>query len=187
MLGVEEALAPVFAGTKRDVTEENIQARARGIILMAISNKFGLMVVTTGNKSEMSVGYATLYGDMAGGFAVLKDVFKGWTYASTPGLNAMEHPIYDVWVVSCNDGTGLARPELTYVPDTAVPEGGEGAGQPRTGGDPSGQLGALAAGAVPDDGRGGGGAQGGEQGFDVGEGAVGHARHGSGPDRASSV
>jgi len=61
-------VAPVFAGRNRDVTEENIQARARGVILMAISNKFGLMVVTTGNKSEMSVGYATLYGDMNGGF-----------------------------------------------------------------------------------------------------------------------
>jgi NAD+ synthase len=59
-----------------DVTEENLQARARGVILMAISNKFGLMVVTTGNKSEMSVGYATLYGDMNGGFNPVKDLYK---------------------------------------------------------------------------------------------------------------
>ena len=76
MLGLEKAVEPVFAGRDRDVTEENIQARARGVILMAISNKFGLMVVTTGNKSEMSVGYATLYGDMNGGFNPIKDLYK---------------------------------------------------------------------------------------------------------------
>jgi NAD+ synthase len=74
--GIEEALKDVFAGRARDVTEENIQARARGVILMAISNKLGLMVVTTGNKSEMSVGYATLYGDMNGGFNPVKDLYK---------------------------------------------------------------------------------------------------------------
>jgi NAD+ synthase len=69
-------LAPVFQGTDADTTEENIQARCRGIALMALSNKFGQMVVSTGNKSEMSVGYATLYGDMCGGYSVLKDVYK---------------------------------------------------------------------------------------------------------------
>ena len=74
--GLEAALAGIFAGAPRDVTEENLQARARGTILMAISNKFGLMVVTTGNKSEMSVGYATLYGDMNGGFNPVKDLYK---------------------------------------------------------------------------------------------------------------
>jgi len=74
--GIERSLEQVFAGRPRDVTEENIQARARGVILMAISNKFGLMVVTTGNKSEMSVGYATLYGDMNGGFNPIKDLYK---------------------------------------------------------------------------------------------------------------
>ena len=74
--GVERALAPLFAGRPRDVTEENIQSRARGLILMSISNKFGAMVVTTGNKSEMSVGYATLYGDMNGGFNPIKDLYK---------------------------------------------------------------------------------------------------------------
>ncbi len=74
--GLEAALAGVFAGAPRDVTEENLQARARGTMLMAISNKFGLMVVTTGNKSEMSVGYATLYGDMNGGFNPIKDIYK---------------------------------------------------------------------------------------------------------------
>ena len=77
----EEALGGVFTGRQRDVTEENIQARARGVILMAISNKFGSLLVTTGNKSEMSVGYSTLYGDMCGGYSVLKDVYKTEVYA----------------------------------------------------------------------------------------------------------
>jgi len=70
------ALAPTFSNRRVDTTEENIQSRARGVILMAISNKFGPMVLTTGNKSEMSVGYATLYGDMCGGYNVLKDIYK---------------------------------------------------------------------------------------------------------------
>jgi NAD+ synthase len=78
--GLEAALAGVFTGTARDVTEENLQSRARGTILMAISNKFGAMVVTTGNKSEMSVGYATLYGDMNGGFNPIKDIYKTEVY-----------------------------------------------------------------------------------------------------------
>ena len=73
-------LAPVFSGMTEDVTEENIQARCRGILLMAVSNKTGKIVLTTGNKSEMAVGYATLYGDMAGGFAPLKDVAKLLVY-----------------------------------------------------------------------------------------------------------
>ena len=76
-----ETLAPTFAGTRADTTEENIQSRIRGVILMAISNKFGPMVLTTGNKSEMSVGYATLYGDMCGGYNVLKDVYKTEVFA----------------------------------------------------------------------------------------------------------
>jgi NAD+ synthase (glutamine-hydrolysing) len=75
-----DALTPVFAGTDFDTAEENLQARARGAMLMAISNKHGPMVVATGNKSEMAAGYATLYGDMVGGFAVLKDVFKTLVY-----------------------------------------------------------------------------------------------------------
>ena len=78
---VERALAPAFEGRQRDITEENIQARARGLLLMALSNKCGAMVVTTGNKSEMSVGYATLYGDMCGGYSVLKDLYKTEVYA----------------------------------------------------------------------------------------------------------
>jgi NAD+ synthase (glutamine-hydrolysing) len=71
-----ETLADLFAGKKVDLTEENLQSRCRGVLLMALSNKFGHMVLTTGNKSEMAVGYATLYGDMCGGFAPLKDVYK---------------------------------------------------------------------------------------------------------------
>ena len=71
-----DILAPEFEGYAKDTTEENLQARTRGVVLMAISNKKGLMVLTTGNKSEMAVGYATLYGDMVGGYSVLKDVFK---------------------------------------------------------------------------------------------------------------
>jgi NAD+ synthase len=74
--GFEQLLKPAFSGLPRDVTEENLQARARGTTLMAISNKFNLMLVTTGNKSEMSVGYATLYGDMNGGFNPIKDLYK---------------------------------------------------------------------------------------------------------------
>jgi len=76
MKAFEGMLAPVFGDTEADTTEENIQARARGLIVMAISNKLGFMPLTTGNKSEMSVGYATLYGDMCGGYSVLKDVYK---------------------------------------------------------------------------------------------------------------
>ncbi|BCX19602.1 MAG: NAD+ synthase [Geminicoccaceae bacterium] len=72
----ERMLAPLFAGLPPDTTEENIQSRIRGVLLMAVSNKLGPMVLTTGNKSEMSVGYATLYGDMCGGYSVLKDVYK---------------------------------------------------------------------------------------------------------------
>ena len=74
--GFEEILSGTFAGLPRDITEENLQARTRGTLLMAISNKTGAMVVTTGNKSEMSVGYATLYGDMNGGFNPIKDIYK---------------------------------------------------------------------------------------------------------------
>ncbi len=84
----DELLAEPFAGREPDIAEENLQARIRGNVVMALSNKFGWLVLTTGNKSEMSVGYATLYGDMAGGFAVLKDVFKGWVYELVRWRNA---------------------------------------------------------------------------------------------------
>ncbi len=78
--GFMAALAPIFAGRPSDTTEENLQSRSRGTILMAVSNKLGDMVLTTGNKSEMSVGYATLYGDMNGGFNPIKDLYKGEVY-----------------------------------------------------------------------------------------------------------
>lgn len=82
-----DMLAPTFKGKKPDVTEENLQARIRGNLLMSISNKFGWLVLTTGNKSEMSTGYATLYGDMAGGFAVIKDVPKTMVYDLCKHIN----------------------------------------------------------------------------------------------------
>ncbi len=84
----ERMLAAQFDGAEADITEENIQARTRAVALMAISNKFGYMVLTTGNKSEMSVGYATLYGDMCGGFSVLKDVYKTAVYGLAEWRNA---------------------------------------------------------------------------------------------------
>jgi NAD+ synthase (glutamine-hydrolysing) len=83
----ESALAEVFAGLPRDVAEENIQARARGLLLMAVSNKLGALLLTTGNKSETSVGYCTLYGDMAGGLAVISDLFKMQVYALSRWIN----------------------------------------------------------------------------------------------------
>ena len=83
-------LSEVFQGTPADIAEENIQARIRGNLLMALSNKFGWLVLTTGNKSEFSVGYCTLYGDMAGGFAVLKDVPKIWVYELGRWVNHRE-------------------------------------------------------------------------------------------------
>ncbi len=86
--GFIEALAETFEGTKEGITEENLQSRTRGVILMAISNKFGSMVVTTGNKSEMSVGYATLYGDMNGGFNPIKDIYKMQVYALSRWRNS---------------------------------------------------------------------------------------------------
>jgi NAD+ synthase (glutamine-hydrolysing) len=85
--GFGEALADEFEGRDADITEENLQARIRGTLLMALSNKFGWLVVATGNKSELSVGYATLYGDMAGGFALLKDVFKTDVFRLARHLN----------------------------------------------------------------------------------------------------
>src|SRR3989440_243187 len=81
-------LAPYFAGREPGLTEENLQARVRGTLLMALSNKFGWLLVATGNKSELSVGYATLYGDMAGGFALLKDVFKTDVFRLSRYLNS---------------------------------------------------------------------------------------------------
>ena len=84
----DQMAAPIFADRTRDLTEENIQSRIRGVTLMALSNKFGHMLLTTGNKSEMSVGYATIYGDMAGGYSVIKDVYKMTVFALSRWRNA---------------------------------------------------------------------------------------------------
>ena len=86
----EAALASLFAGRAPDVTEENLQARVRGLLLMGLSNKFGNLLVTTGNKSEMSVGYATLYGDMCGGYSVLKDIYKTEVYGLSHWRNHVD-------------------------------------------------------------------------------------------------
>jgi len=85
----QTSLSSVFQGLSEDSTEENLQARTRGVLLMAISNKLGFLVLTTGNKSEMATGYATLYGDMAGGFAVLKDVLKTTVYELSKWRNSI--------------------------------------------------------------------------------------------------
>ena len=108
MTAFGDALAPLFAGRQADITEENIQSRSRGLILMALSNKFGDMLLTTGNKSEMSVGYATLYGDMCGGYSVLKDVYKTtvfelcrWRNANFPeGARGPRGPVMPERVIS---------------------------------------------------------------------------------------
>ena len=104
---VESTLDPMFAGVPRDVTEENLQARIRGILLMALSNKFREMLVTTGNKSEMSVGYATLYGDMCGGYSVLKDVYKTEVYALARWRNE-------------NRPAGALGPQRCVVPESSL-------------------------------------------------------------------
>jgi len=105
--GLEAALAPLFGGTPRGVAEENLQARLRGAMLMAISNKDGPLLVTTGNKSEMSVGYATLYGDMNGGFNPIKDLYKGEVYRLTALRNAWRP-------------AGARGPEGVVVPETIL-------------------------------------------------------------------
>lgn len=92
-IALQDTLAPLFKGLAADTTEENLQARIRGVLLMALSNKSGSLVLTTGNKSEMTVGYCTLYGDMAGGFAVLKDVSKTWVYRLSNFRNTLSRVI----------------------------------------------------------------------------------------------
>ena len=87
MQACEEALKPMFADRPIDVTEENIQARIRGVLMMALSNKFGSLLLTTGNKSEIAVGYCTLYGDMCGGLAVISDVFKTLVFELARWMN----------------------------------------------------------------------------------------------------
>ena len=93
MRAFDSSLAPLFKGLAADTTEENLQARIRGTMLMAISNKTGRIVLTTGNKSEMATGYCTLYGDMAGGFAVIKDIFKTLVYQLCEYRNSLSEVI----------------------------------------------------------------------------------------------
>ena len=100
-------LAKAFNGREADATEENIQARVRGIILMGLSNKLGHMVLTTGNKSEMSVGYATLYGDMCGGYSVLKDVYKSVVFDLSRWRNQQWAP-------------GFKGPEGRVIPENII-------------------------------------------------------------------
>ncbi len=107
MAAFQTMLAPLFAGTEPGVTEENVQSRARGVTLMALSNKFGHMVLSTGNKSELSVGYATLYGDMCGGFAVLKDVYKTTVFALCSWRNG-------------HRPAGMYGPEKRVMPDRVI-------------------------------------------------------------------
>jgi NAD+ synthase len=106
----EHVLAPAFEGRPRDVAEENLQARIRGLLLMALSNKFGWMLLTTGNKSEMSVGYATLYGDMCGGFSVLKDIYKTDVYRLARWRNAQRPPA----------GVAALGPEGEIIPERTL-------------------------------------------------------------------
>ena len=103
----ERTLESSFGGRPRDIAEENLQARVRGLLLMALSNKFGSMVVTTGNKSEMSVGYATLYGDMCGGYSVLKDIYKTEVFALSRWRNA-------------NRPAGALGPEGRVIPESSI-------------------------------------------------------------------
>jgi NAD+ synthase (glutamine-hydrolysing) len=93
------ALEPAFSGRPADVTEENLQSRCRGVMLMALSNKFGHMLLSTGNKSEMAVGYATIYGDMCGGYAPLKDVYKTTVYRLAHWRNAQGRVIPEEVIV----------------------------------------------------------------------------------------
>jgi NAD+ synthase len=105
--GFRNVLKDLFEGTEEDTTEENLQSRARGVILMAVSNKFGRMVVTTGNKSEMSVGYATLYGDMNGGYNPIKDLYKTQVYHLSAWRND-------------NKPEGLLGPEGEVIPSNII-------------------------------------------------------------------
>ena len=116
--GLSKSLENVFAGTTPDATEENLQSRARGTLLMAISNKFGPIVLTTGNKSEVSVGYATLYGDMNGGFNPIKDLYKAQVYALARYRNAARPK-------GCLGPEGVVIPEniLTKAPTAELKPG----------------------------------------------------------------
>jgi NAD+ synthase (glutamine-hydrolysing) len=105
-----ETLAPAFAGRAADVTEENLQSRCRGVILMALSNKFGAMLLSTGNKSEMAVGYATIYGDMCGGYAPIKDCYKQLVYALARWRNQQ----------AAIPGSRFSQPDCSVIPVAVI-------------------------------------------------------------------
>ncbi|MEQ8603422.1 MAG: NAD+ synthase [Marivibrio sp.] len=113
MQAFDQMLAPIFQGAPADITEENIQSRSRGLLLMAISNKQGKMLLTTGNKSEMSVGYATLYGDMCGGYSVLKDIYKTDVFAICRLRNEGKAAV-------SGEGAALLGPDGPVMPDRII-------------------------------------------------------------------
>ncbi|MHA6325517.1 NAD+ synthase [Roseivivax sp. CAU 1753] len=114
---IEATLAPLFEGTEPDVTEENIQSRLRGLLLMALSNKFGEMLLTTGNKSEVAVGYATIYGDMAGGYNPIKDLYKTRVFETCRWRNANHRP----WMMG-PDGAVIPDRIITKPPSAELRE-----------------------------------------------------------------
>ena len=114
-----DMLAERFAGATPNVAEENVQARIRGNVLMTVSNKFGWIVLTTGNKSEMAMGYATLYGDMAGGFAVLKDIYKMTVYALSRWRNAHAHK-FPKFPLPPGEGQGEGVPGNEVIPQAII-------------------------------------------------------------------
>jgi NAD+ synthase (glutamine-hydrolysing) len=116
----ESALAGVFEGREPDLAEENLQARSRGVILMALSNKFGWLVIATGNKSELSVGYATLYGDMAGGFALLKDVYKTDVFRLAKYLNERYVSARPGEAGTGSEAASPARPRRELIPQSII-------------------------------------------------------------------
>jgi NAD+ synthetase len=113
---IERALAPSFAGRAPDVTEENIQSRIRGTLLMALSNKFGSLLLSTGNKSELAVGYCTLYGDMNGGLAVLSDLGKLWVYRLARWMN--QNP--DMLGIASLKGPPIPQPSIDKPPSAEL-------------------------------------------------------------------
>ncbi len=120
MAAYRDTLAAPFAGREEDLTEENLQARIRGNLLMALSNKFGWLVLTTGNKSEMSVGYTTLYGDLAGGFAVIKDVPKTLVYRLCRWRNSSAGALVETLGDNGDDGDGRAGAVASPIPDSII-------------------------------------------------------------------
>ncbi len=117
---LEASLAPAFAGTRPDATEENIQSRIRGTILMALSNKFGRLLLTTGNKSELAVGYCTLYGDMNGGLAVLSDLTKMWVYRLARWINENADRLHTLGAALTLSKAPIPQPSIDKPPSAEL-------------------------------------------------------------------